>query len=166
GVSCSVDFATTTNGTAVIGTDYYPTNVTVTFNPGESQKTVRVVITNNALPQGDRTVTMVLSNIVNSTLASPSNATLTIKDTVFAPGQLRLAGTNFIVSEDNATATITVLRTNGTSGTISAFYYTIPGTATPGVNYISVSNIISFSDGQTNQTFTIPLVDNSLVQGA
>ena len=34
--TCSVDFVTTTNGTAVAGVDFIPTNTTVTFNPGQS----------------------------------------------------------------------------------------------------------------------------------
>jgi hypothetical protein len=32
--SCTVNFATDTNGTAVVGTDYTPTNALITFNPG------------------------------------------------------------------------------------------------------------------------------------
>jgi hypothetical protein len=44
--------------------------------------TIQIAITNNLLPEGNRTVTMTLTNAVNSLLASPSNATLTIIDTV------------------------------------------------------------------------------------
>lgn len=163
---CTVDFATTTNGTAAIGTDYFPTNILVTFAPGITQQVVQVGITNNLLPEGNRTVTMILtSNSPSTMLGSQSNAVLTIVDTTFSPGQLYLASTNFSANESAGTATITVLRTNGTSGSISAFYYTTPGTAQPGVSYISVSNTITFSDGQTSGTFTVPLVQNSLVLG-
>ncbi len=162
--TAAVDFSTTTNGTAVIGTDYAPTNMTVIFNPGETNKFVQVAITNNLLPEGDRTVTLVLNNVTNSTLVNPSNAVLTIKDTTFSPGQLLFAATSFVANESAGTATITVLRTNGTSGSVSAFYYTIPGTAQPSVNYISVSNAITFGDGITSQTFTVPLVNNHVPQ--
>ena len=112
------------------------------------------------LPQGDRTVTMIISNILDATIASPSNAVLTIKDTTFSPGQLSFANTNFFANEGDGSATVTVIRTGGSSGSVSAFYYTTPGTATPGLNYISVSNNLTFSDGQTNRTFTVPLIDN------
>jgi hypothetical protein len=161
----TVGFATTTNGTAIIGTDYTPTNSTLTFNPGDLFKTVQVAITNNNLVEGDQTVTMVISNILNATISSPSNAVLTIKDTTFSPGQLSFSTTNYFANEGDGTANITVIRTGGSSGTVSAFYYTTPITATPGLNYISVSNNLTFSDGQTNRTFTIPLIDNSLSQG-
>jgi uncharacterized delta-60 repeat protein len=163
--AATIGFATTTNGTAVIGTDYTPTNATVIFNPGESNKTVQVGVINNGLPEGDRTVTMMISNILNANIASPSNAVLTIKDTTFSPGQLSLSATNYFVNEGDGTATITVNRTGGSSGSVSVFYYTTPITATPGLNYISVSNSLTFADGQTNRTFAVPLIDNSVVQG-
>lgn len=163
--TATVGFGTTTNGTAQIGLDYFPTNALVTFNPGVTQQVVQVGITNNNLPEGDRTVGLMLSNAVGSTLASPSNAVLTIKDTTFAPGQLSFAATNFFADEGSNKATITVVRTNGTSGSVSAFWYTVPGTAQPGVSYISASNTITLSDGQPSGTFDVQLVQNSLVLG-
>ena len=51
--TCMVDFYTTTNGTAVAGTDYYPTNGTLVFHPGETDKVIQVPIINNALPEGE-----------------------------------------------------------------------------------------------------------------
>jgi len=72
---------------------------------------------------------MLISNVLNATIASPSNAVLTIKDTVFAPGQLSFGTTNYFVNEGDGSATITVIRTGGSSGTVSAFYYTTPITA-------------------------------------
>src|SRR6185312_10365858 len=163
--AATLGFTTTTNGTAGIGTDYNPLSATVAFNPGDTTKTVQIPIINNNLPQGDRTVTMLISNIQNAAITSPSNAVLTIKDTTFSPGHLSFATTNYFVNEGDGTATLSVIRTGGSSGTISTFYYTTPGTAIPGLNYISVSNNLSFSDGQTNRTFTVPLIDNSLAQG-
>ena len=165
--AATVGFATTTNGTAVIGTDYTPTNATVVFNVGDSNKAVQIAVINNGLPEGDRTVTMMISNILNANagITSPSNAVLTIKDTTASPGQLSLSTTNYFVNEGDGTATITVNRTGGSSGAVSVFYYTTPLTAIPGLNYISVSNSLTFADGQTNRTFTVPLIDNNVVQG-
>ena len=163
--SQTVGFATTTNGTAAIGTDYTPTNAAITFNPGDVSKSIQIAITNNGLFEGDRTVTMLISNVLDATIVSPSNAVLTIKDTTFSIGQLSFANTNFFANVGDGTATITVIRTGGSSGSVSAFYYTTPGSAIPGLNYISVSNNLTFSDGQSNRTFTVPLIDNSIAQG-
>ena len=94
---CTVDFATTTNGTAVIGTDYAPTNMTVTFNPGDSVKTVADCHYQQQ-PAGrrpDRDDGFEQHREIQL-WSVPSSATLTIQDTVFAPGQLCFASTNFL----------------------------------------------------------------------
>jgi len=161
----SVDYSTTTNGTAVIGVDYYPTNGTVTFNPGESDVQFSVPIINNTNATGNKTVGLMLTNAVNTTLIPPSNAVLTIIDTVTTPGQIFFSATNYTVNEGDGTASLTVLRTNGSTGAIHVTYVTVAGTAQPNVNYTYVSNVLTFLDGSTAGTITIPLVDNNLVQG-
>jgi len=167
--SCTVDFATGTNGTAVIGTDYYPTNLLITFNPGDTTNSIQIPVINNPLPEGNRTVTMALTNALNSAkdvfLSSPSNAVLTIIDTVQAPGQLFFAATNFAANSSDGVATLTVLRTNGASGSVSATYATVPGTALPGFNYVATTNTVTFNDGETKKTCTFPLINNLLAQG-
>lgn len=168
----TVEFTTTTNGTAVIGTDYLNVSNLVTFNPGVSNVTVAIPIINNSLPQGNKTVTLLLtnaasvvSNSVNLFLVAPSAATLTIIDTVQAPGQVLFLATNLVVTEASSNVVVTVLRTNGTSGTISVAYNTIPGTAAPGVNYNTAAGTLTFANGETVKTFNLPLLENSLVQG-
>lgn len=164
--ACSVDFITTTNGTAVAGVDFIPTNTTITFNLGDSIKQVQVPILNNPLPTGNRTVIFTLTNAVNAVLFSPSNATLTINDTVVAHGQLCFSATNYAANEADGSAIITVVRTNGTSGSVSVAYNTVAGTALPGVNYTTTSGTLTFNAGDnTPKTFAVPLVDNNLVQG-
>ena len=164
--TCSVDLLTTTNGTAVAGVDYFPTNTTVTFNPGDTDKQIQVPIINNNLPEGYRTVIFALTNAVNTVLYSPSNATLTIIDSVNAPGQLSFSATNYVVGEGDGNAVITVLRTNGSSGTVSVTFNTVPGTALPGVNYVTTTGTLTFNNGDTSKTIMVPLVNNNLVQGS
>jgi hypothetical protein len=57
----SVDFATQ-DGTALAGQDYVATNGTVTFAPGETSKTVTVLVTADGPPEEDEVFTMALSN--------------------------------------------------------------------------------------------------------
>jgi uncharacterized delta-60 repeat protein len=161
----SVDFYTTTNGTAVAGTDYIPTNATITFGPGQSDATIQIPIINNGLSEGNQTVGLLLTNAVNTLLFSPSNATLTIIDTTPAPGRLAFSTTNFVVGEGDTNAFITIVRTNGSVGSVSVNYATIPGTALPSINYVSQSGSVTFVNGQTTATIPVPLIDNSLVQG-
>jgi uncharacterized delta-60 repeat protein len=161
--SCTVNFSTATNGSAVAGTDYYPTNAVLTFNPGETNKTIQVPIINNSIPEGARTIGLLLTNALGSLLYSPSNATLTIIDTVYAPGQLAFSATNYTVNSTDGTATLTVTRTNGYSGAVSVSYSIIAGSAAPGSNYVDSAGQVQLADQQSSATFTIGLINNPLV---
>jgi uncharacterized delta-60 repeat protein len=162
--TCTVDFYTTTNGTAIPVTDYTPVSGTVTFNPGDSDKTFQIPINNNGLAEGNQTVGLALTNAVNTLLVAPSNATLTIIDTTTSPGRLSFSATNYVVNSTDANASVTVVRTNGSVGSVSVSYATVPGTALPSVNYNSVSGSLTFGDGETVKTILVPLVTNNLVQ--
>ena len=158
--SCTVNYYTTTNGTAVPGTDFYPTNGVITFNPGDTNQYIQVPIINNALPEGNRTVLLSLTNAVGSLLVAPTNTTLTIIDTVQAAGQFLFATTNFNANSTDGNAVLTVLRTNGFTGPVSLQFTTVAGTAQPTVNYQPVSSTVAFKDGDTTATFTIPVINN------
>jgi parallel beta-helix repeat protein len=77
----TVDFATS-NGTAIAGLDYMPTNGTLTFAAGDTEKTFCVEIIDDTLSiEPDESVMLTLSNPTGgSTLESPNSVTLTILD--------------------------------------------------------------------------------------
>ena len=82
----TVQFATS-NGTATAGADYTTTTTTVTFNDGESSKTVQVPITDDATVEGNETVNLALSNVTGlAALASPSTSVLTIVENDIGTG--------------------------------------------------------------------------------
>jgi uncharacterized delta-60 repeat protein len=163
--SCTVNFLTTTNGTAVIGTDYYPTNALITFNPGDITNSVQVPVINNALAEGDKTVTMMLTNVfsatLSATLAAPSNSVLTIVDTSTNIGDLFFAQTNYTANANSGSAILAVERTNGTFNSISANYTINVGTA--GTDLKSPTNgIVTLNAGDTVGYITLQLNNNSL----
>ena len=164
--SATVIFNTTTNGTAVAGVNYLPTtNVTVTFLDGETTRTVTVPVLHNLVVEGGRTVILNLSLPTSTVLLNPSTATLTINDVDQAPGSLLFSAPAYVASESATNAVITVLRTNGVTGVVSVNISTIPGTATPGSRYIGTNGVLTFADNQTVRTFSIALIDDSIVQG-
>ena len=96
-----VAFATA-NGTASDRSDYTAAFETLTFGPGESAKTLKVFITDDAFVEGDETVTLTLSDPAGAVLADPSTATLTIKsDDVTPPtsGTNPINGSSFFVRQ-------------------------------------------------------------------
>ena len=162
----TVTFDTTTNGTAVAGINYLvATNVTVTFLPGESTRTVTIPLLYNPAAEGSRTVSMALSLPVDTVLLNPSQAVLTINDVDQAPGTLLFSAAAYVASEGAGNAVITVVRSNGLSGVVSVNLSTIAGTATPGSRYVATNGVLTFADGQSTRTFSIALIDDNIVQG-
>lgn len=162
--TCSVYLFTTANGTAVPGVDFYPTNLTVTFTPGVTDVVVQVPIINNTNAGPNPTIIFGLTNEVNTFAGSPTNATLTIINTVTSAGQLTFAETNFTADASSSVGFLTVARVNGSSGSVSATFTTVPGTAQLNVNYTTTSGTVSFGDGQTNATIPIALINNPLAE--
>ena len=67
-LTVTVDYATS-NGTATAGSDYTPTSGELTFEPGNTTKTVSVPILNDAIDDDGETVTLTLSNASNARIA-------------------------------------------------------------------------------------------------
>jgi hypothetical protein len=161
----TVQFLTTTNGTATPGTDYLPVPLQlVTFDPGVSDVQVSVHVPQNLLPEGNTTVGLQLTNASGSLLAAPTNATLTIIDTVIAPGTLSFSATNYVAGEGDTNAYLTIVRSNGSSGFVAVSYLTTAGTAVPGRDYITTSNSVTLGDGVTSKTISIPVLDYNFYQ--
>jgi hypothetical protein len=163
--TASVNFTTTTNGTATVGSDYIPTTNLVTFAAGESVRTVTIQIVNDTVIEGNETVTMELTNVIGAFLLAPSTATLTIIDDDFGPGQIGFASTNFVAVENGGNAAVTLIRTNGKSGVVSVTLRTSDVTAVAGLDYTAFNSAVTFGDGETNKTVLIPMLDDSFVEG-
>jgi uncharacterized repeat protein (TIGR01451 family)/uncharacterized delta-60 repeat protein len=153
----------TTNGTALAGTNYLATSGTLNFGVGEVLKTLTVPILHNPQVQGN---VIFLVNLVSSPgsgqLAAPSTATVTVIDTdrgfVFASptNSVSEAGTNVIIG---------VLRLGSTSGSNSINFAASNGTATNGLRYIATNGVMTFVDGQASNSFTVSIINNTIVDG-
>ena len=69
GFPVSVDFATT-DGTALAPGDYQPQTGTLTFNPGQTTKTITVLVNGDTTIEANETFTVALSNPVNATITT------------------------------------------------------------------------------------------------
>jgi uncharacterized delta-60 repeat protein/uncharacterized repeat protein (TIGR01451 family) len=166
--AASVDFYTATNGTALATTNYGPITNTITFAPGQSSNVVEIpIIPTLGIAEGDKTVVLELTNAINTLLFSPAEAVLTIVDVDHAPGQLLFGQTNYVISaaagQTNGSVILTVLRTNGHTGSITVNYATAPGTATAGLNFTTTTGTLTFADGEVAKTISVPILDAGLV---
>jgi Ca2+-binding RTX toxin-like protein len=160
-----------TNGTAAAPDDYdNSVPIVVSFADGQTTQTIIIPIVNDILVEGNETINLNLGNPTGGAKIGTQNAAvLNIVDNDFkpiAPGVITFSTANFSVNEDGTPVpSITVNRTEGSSGAVSATVLLTNGTAAEPDDYNSDPIVVNFADGQTTQTFTIPIVDDDLVEG-
>jgi hypothetical protein len=77
----TVNYATTTGGSAEPGVDYTPTSGTLTFQPGQTSQSFNVQVLDDTDPSGNPlTVNLALSSPGNATLGAQSTAVLDIAE--------------------------------------------------------------------------------------
>jgi len=82
-------------------------------------------------------------------------------------GSLQFSAPTYSVVEGQAAATITVTRTGGSGGAVSATFTTSNGSAIAGQDYTGVSQTINFAAGDVaGKTVTVPITDDALVESA
>src|SRR5262249_35759866 len=81
------------------------------------------------------------------------------------PGTLQLSNAAYSVNENGGTPPITGTRTGGRDGPGSVNHRTHNGPPTPASDYTAASSTLTFAAGQTTRTFTVPITNDTLVEG-
>ena len=164
---------TPTNGTATAPDDYNNTPITVTFANGDAAaKTITIPVVADALVEPNETVNLTLASPVGgATIGQQSSATLTIIDRTVVPvlpqpGVLSFSSPTYSVNEDGtAIAAVTVIRTGGTQGLVSATVTPTNGTATAPDDYNDSAITVTFADGDAAaKIIAIPVVNDTLIE--
>src|SRR5207247_785339 len=95
--TATVGYATS-DGTATDGTNYTGTSGTLTFSPGQTEATFTVSLLDDDVFDGDKTVSLTLSEPSNATLGDPSQVSLTLTDTDNPPS-LQFSSATIAVGE-------------------------------------------------------------------
>ncbi|HKQ75575.1 MAG TPA: DUF4394 domain-containing protein [Blastocatellia bacterium] len=87
-----------------------------------------------------------------------------VTDIAVAPaGAVQFSASAYLASESSGPATITVTRTGGDCcGSIRVTASTSNGTATAPADYAATTVTLNFPEGVTSQTFTVPIVNDSI----
>ncbi len=152
-VATSVNFATA-NSSAVSPGDFFSTNGTLNFVPGQSTQTVAVVVVSDGLYELNETFTVNLSSATNATISDSTGVgtilnddpmpTLSISDVTLKEGNLGTTNAEFVVSLSAA---------SGLSTTFS--YGTANGNASSGSDYTSRSGSLTIPAGSTSTNIVI-----------
>jgi hypothetical protein len=154
----------TSDDTATAGSDYTAVSDTLAFAPGETSQTFTVPITDDTLDEPNENLNLTLSSPVNAVLGAQSSAVLTIVDND-APVTVQFNAATYLVDETAGSATITVTLSAPSGLSVEVDYATSPGTATAGDDYTSKSDRLIFAPGETSQSFSITITDDTEAEG-
>ncbi|NOT13417.1 MAG: S8 family serine peptidase [Methylococcaceae bacterium] len=156
---------TMSDGTATTGTDYTAMSGTLTFGTGETSKTFTIPIINDTLQEPNQRVNLALSNPTGGALLGVQvTAVMIIVDNDPA-GTVQFSTATYSINEPRPAATITVTRTGGTASGVTVDYTMSNGTATTGADYTALVGTLTFGAGEISKTFTVPILDDQLVEG-
>ncbi len=157
-----VNFATSDGTATVSGLDYTSTNGTLSFGPGYVSKTFGVPILNDAVSEGEESLSLTLSGASGSvpvSIVGPNPVLLKIADN---EPTFSFSVATYNVAEAAPKATITVKRSS-TAGTANVNYSVSNGTALAGSDYTAASTgTLTFGNGVATRTFAINLLNDSV----
>ncbi len=163
-IAVQVDWATA-NGTATAGSDYTAASGTLTFAPGETQKTISIPVLADAVTEGAETLLVNLTNAQGATL-SDAQGLLTITPPAGPPD---IIVSDITLREPAAgvqNAAFTVNLTAASAQPITFSYATVDGTARAGSDYTAASGSMTFGPGETSKTILVPILSDALAEGA
>jgi hypothetical protein len=149
-----------TEETATAGSDFTPTQGTLTFANGETSKTFTVPIVNDSSGEPEETarVSLTTTGALDS-LGSMSFATLTIVDD--DPPSISISDV-FLNEGNSGTGTLnanfTVSLSRGSVQTVTVSFATADGTAHTGSDYFSNSGLLTFNPGQMTKSISVAVV--------
>jgi ribosomal protein L35AE/L33A len=157
----------TADGTATGASDYVPVAPTVlTFNPGDSTKSVTVAVNGDLTVEPDETFFVNLTNPAGAALADGQGQATIVNDDL--PPSVSIA--DVAVSEGNsvtksATFTVTLSSAVPAGGQVQVSYATSDGTATAGSDYVAVApTVLTFNPGDKTKTVNVSVNGDTVVE--
>ncbi len=152
----------TADGSAEAGLDYSLDSGTLTFAVGDTEKEIRIPITDDTLDEEAETFTVTLTNPTSAGVTRPV-ATGTIEDDDAAPS---LIVEDLEVFEHEGTASISVLLTSESQETVVVRYLTEDVTATTALeDYLSSAGTLEFAPGQSLGQIEVGILEDGHVEG-
>jgi hypothetical protein len=156
-VPATVKYATS-GTTASTGSDFQSSNGTVTFNPGETLKTISVPVFGDTDVEPDETFSISLLVPVNATIARGTASGTIVDD----DGTGTITASNVRIAEGNSgtiNAVITLTASKPFTGEVD--FFTVDGTAKSHTDYLARTSFVTFNN-ETTKTITIPILGDTL----
>ena len=168
------------SGTATFGSDYtnspaatnFGTTNFVNIPAGQSSLDLVIVPINDSTVEGPETVNITINeNTTNYVVGSQVEATLTIVDneTLTKPSvsvSSTASGADDAAPESGPDSGVFIFtRSGGGVGTNLTVFYTVSGTATPGVDYVTLPGSVVIPAGSLTAEVIFRTIDDSLIEG-
>jgi uncharacterized delta-60 repeat protein len=172
-LTVEVDFSTA-DGTATAGSDYQSSAGKLTFAPGETQKTVMVLVQGDTLDEPNETFFVNLSNPVNAAIGDNQGSVTILNDD--SP-RVQFSSNSYTFSEDAGHGDIILTRTGDISSAISVDYQTtdqsalVPcqnnnnGSASDRCDYATAAGTLRFSAGEAQKAIPLVLINDAYIEG-
>jgi hypothetical protein len=162
GQTVTVNYAVT-GGTATAGVDYTLAGGVLSFDPGQTQKTISIDIVNDGLVEYDETIIVGLSNPVNAELGPRHEHEYTILDpNPYVSFDTESSG----ATEDITPAEVSVVLSEIWPEAVTVDYAVTGGTATDGIDYVLSAGTLTFEPNQDGpETIGITIVNDGVAEG-
>src|SRR5262249_32012296 len=151
------------DGTATAGSDYAAAAGTLTFNPGETTKTVAVTVYGDTVAEANETVLLNLSGASGAAIYRGQGGGTIFNDD---PPTLSVADATTAVegNSGSATAYFTVTLSLASASPVTVYYFTYDGTATYGSDYAYTSGSLTFAPGQTTAVVPVTVYGDTVYE--
>jgi uncharacterized delta-60 repeat protein len=96
---------------------------------------------------------------------SMANGTADVAVARFENDAVQLAAPTFTAAANGGSASVTLTRTGGSTGSVTVQLATSDGSGRAGVDYQAVTQTVTFNSGETTKVVQVPLIDNHTVDG-
>ena len=173
----SVTVSTTPGSATSNGNDYVGVSQLVTFDPGQTHKTVSVTLVDDAVDEGAQSFTVGLSTLNGLTGERVLGRVTIVDDDDGVGSPLRVFARDAVVDESAGTALVPVTLGGGPFGgsldgvaspgpvPVTVSYATANAGAAAGSDYVASSGTLTFSPGETVETVEVDITNDSSPEG-
>ncbi|MBI5383681.1 MAG: PKD domain-containing protein [Verrucomicrobia bacterium] len=167
GLAPQLIWRTTTTTTAYgVGVDHTLAPGVLTFAPGSTTLNITFNVTDDALPESDEAVTILLRNPMGARLGSVTQFTYVIEDNDSPPALpfVGFASSSNSASEASGTIQVPVTLSVPAAESAAVDYALTAGTATTDGDFAAATGTLNFAAGDTVQWIPVTLLDDAAIE--
>ena len=154
------------NGSAIANNaaDFQAQSQTLSFAPGETTKTVTVLLTDNTAEEATESFWLDLHSAVNAVVPMRYTPAFVFDDDG-TTGTPAISVSDPVVDEGGQFATFMVTLDRPSAGAVAVAFATADDTATAGQDYRDASGVLNFAAGEMVKTVDVEIVDDGQSEG-